>query len=215
MADDLSIECLGARADPYAAAPTLVFRLRLADPAPEGVHAVALRCQIRIEPRRRSYAPQEADLLADLFGEPSRWGDTLKPIQFAAVSTVVPGFTGETEADLPVACGYDLEVAAGAYFAALDEGEIPLLLLFSGTVFGAVYGRDHARFAARPVPWDREARHRLPVAVWRDLMDRAFPGAGWLRLGRDTLRDLRRFKTEHALATYDEALGLLLREKGR
>jgi Family of unknown function (DUF6084) len=208
MKADLGFECLGARPDPYAASPTLVFRLRIADPSPEGVHAIALRCQIRIEPSRRRYGAEEAAQLADLFGEPARWGETLKPIQFATVSAMVPAFTGTTEIDLPVPCGYDLEVAAGTYFASLDEGEIPLILLFSGTVFV----KTPAGFSVRPVPWDREARYRLPVAVWRELMDRHFPGTGWLRLRRDTLRDLHLFKTERAVATYDEALRLLLKE---
>ncbi|ETK34093.1 DUF6084 family protein [Microbispora sp. ATCC PTA-5024] len=208
MDDEPRFDCLGAWADPYAAGPTLVFRLRIADPAPEGVHAIALRCQIRIEPHRRRYGPQEAALLADLFGEPSRWGDTLRPIQFAMVPATVPGFTGSTEFDLPVPCGYDLEVAAGAYFASLEDGEIPMILLFSGSVFA----RAGDGLTVRPVPWDCETRHRLPVAVWREMMDRCFPGSGWLRLRRDTLRELRLFKSERALATYDEALGLLLKE---
>ena len=45
-----------------------------------------------------------------------------------------------------------------------------------------------------------EARYRLPVAVWRELMDRYFPNSGWLRLDRDTLDALQRFKAEPAPA---------------
>ena len=33
----------------------------------------------------------------ELFGEPPRWGDTLKPMQFATVSLMVPSFTGSIE----------------------------------------------------------------------------------------------------------------------
>ncbi|MEV8635449.1 DUF6084 family protein [Streptosporangium sp. NPDC051023] len=203
---DLGFACLGVRPDPFAASPTLVFRLRLTEAGGGAVQAVALRCQIRIEPQRRRYTQEEAVLLGDLFGDPSRWGETLKALQFANVSAMVPGFTGTTETDLPVPVTYDLEVAAAKYFAALDDGEIPLILLFSGTVFA----RTPTGFSVEQVPWDREARHRLPVAVWRELMDRYFPGEGWVRLSRETLRALHRFKSARALATWDEAVRTLL-----
>ncbi|GGK75953.1 hypothetical protein Sme01_51690 [Sphaerisporangium melleum] len=205
---EIGFECRGVRADPYGAFPTLLFRLAITAPEQDAVHAIALRCQIRIEPQRRRYAPAESELLADLFGDPSRWGETLRPLVFANVSTLVPRFTGGTEIDLPVPCGYDLEVAAGKYFAALDDGEVPLLLLFSGTVFA----RDGEGFTVRQVPWDREARQGLPVEVWREMLDRYFPGGGWLRLGTGTLRALQRFKSERALPTWDEAMEALLKE---
>ncbi|WP_084958684.1 DUF6084 family protein [Thermoactinospora rubra] len=203
---DLRFACLDARADRFAAAPTLLFPLRVTEAGGGAVHAVALRCQIRIEPQRRRYSAAEAELLADLFGAPSRWGETLRPLQFANVSLMVPGFTGATQVDLPVPVTYDLEVAAGKYFAALDDGEIPLLMLFSGTVFA----RTGTGLSVEQVPWDREARHRLPVAVWRELMDRYFPGEGWLRLRTDTLRALHLYKSAHALATWDDAVAALL-----
>ncbi|MGV9329538.1 DUF6084 family protein [Streptosporangium sandarakinum] len=209
--DEIAFTCLGARAEPYAAFPTLVFRLRVTEPSSAGVHAVLLRCQIRVEPHLRRYGPAEAELLGDLFGDPSRWGDTLKPLHFASVSATVPAFRGVTEIDLPVPCSYDLEVAAGKYFAALEDGEIPLILLFGGTVFA----RAGNGFSVTQIPWHREARHRLPVGVWRELMDRYFPDSGWLRLNRGTLRALRRLKTERALATWDEAVELLLEESRR
>ncbi|MFI6600140.1 DUF6084 family protein [Nonomuraea sp. NPDC050536] len=203
---EVGFTCLGSRVKTHAAFPTLLFRLRITSQA--DVHAILLRCQIRVEPHLRRYSPDEAELLGDLFGDPARWGDTLKPLQFAEVAVAVPGFSGATEIDVPVPCGYDLEVAAGKYFAALDDGEIPLLMLFSGTVFA----RAANGFAVAQVPWHCEARHRLPVALWRELMDRYFPGSGWLRLRRDTLRDLHRFKSARALATWDDAMEALLKE---
>ena len=208
---ELRIDCLGVRDDHHEVFPTLVFRLGVTAPGGDAVHAVALRCQIRIEPQRRRYGAGETELLADLFGHPSRWAETVKPIQFASLSVMVPRFTGSTEVDLPVSCGYDLEVAAGKYFASLDDGEIPLLLLFSGTVFA----RSGEGFTVRQVPWSSEARQALPVPVWRELMDRYFPGGGYLRLHRDTLRALQRFKSDRALATWDEAMEVLLKEARR
>ena len=138
------------------------------------MNAVALRCQLRIEPHRRTYSEAETPLLADLFGTPDRWGDTLKPLQFAEVAVMVPGFTGATEIDLPVPCSYDLEVAANKYFASLEDGEIPLLLLFSGTVFV----RTPTGFTVDQIPWTSEARRRVPVAVWREADGPLLPRLG-------------------------------------
>ncbi|MCX9193349.1 hypothetical protein C3Y87_18460 [Carbonactinospora thermoautotrophica] len=206
----LSFACTGVAPERYAAAPTLVFDLRVTEESGERVHALALRCQIRIEPQRRTYEAAEAEGLLDLFGEPARWGDTLKPLQFTTVPLMVPGFSGETEVGLPVPVTYDLEVAAGKYFQALRDGEVPLLLLFSGTVFyqGA------AGLQVEQVPWDREARYRLPVAVWRELIDLRFPNSGWLRLSRDTLDTLHRVKARRALPTWEHAIEYLLKQAG-
>ncbi|MFE1776719.1 DUF6084 family protein [Streptomyces sp. NPDC059008] len=203
---DLSFVCTGVRADPYAAAPTLLFRLRLSAPDPAvRVHAVALRCQIRIEPARRGYRPDEAEALADLFGDRSRWSSTLHPLQFAQVSLVVPGFTGECEVDLPVPCSYDLDVAAGRYFHALRDGEVPLLLLFSGTVFAGAGG-----FQVQPVPWNKEASVRMPVTVWQEMTEAHFPGCGWLRLPRETLDALLAYRSRRALPSWQATVEALL-----
>ncbi|WP_053743763.1 DUF6084 family protein [Streptomyces sp. NRRL WC-3618] len=200
-----SFACTGVRADGYAAGPTLVFRLRVTAADNARVHALALRCQIRIEPARRSYEPAEADGLADLFGERSRWGSTLQPVQFAQVSVMVPSFTGEIETDLAVPCTYDMDIAATRYLAALDGGEVPLLMLFSGTAFTGAGG-----FQVEPVPWDREAAFRMPVATWREMVEQHFPGCGWIRLPRDTMDALVAYRSRHALPSWEATLKALL-----
>jgi hypothetical protein len=207
---ELSFDCLDVTPQPFAAAPTLTFRLRITDAAATPIHALALRCQIRIEPQRRHYAGDECELLADLFGDPSRWGQTLKPMQLSTVPVMVPGFTGTCEVDVPVPCSYDLEVAAGKYFHALRDGVVPLTLLFSGTVFG----KGAQGFWVEQVPWHAEATCRMPVTVWRELMDRYFPDSAWLRLHRDTVDALLRYQTRHAIPTWDAALEKLLAGSG-
>ena len=207
---ELTFAVLGVRLEPYAATPTLVFRLRVEAPGGETIHTLALRCQIRIEPQRRRYAADEAAVLEELFGRTERWGDTLKPFLWTHVSTMAPGFTGAGEIDLVVPCTYDFEVAAAKYLHALEGGEIPLLFLFSGTVFAK--GEDGLRVTQ--IPWDREARHRLPVATWRQLMDHYYPNAGWLRLRRDTLDALLSLKARRAVATFDEVIDMLLAGAG-
>ncbi|MFE0464430.1 DUF6084 family protein [Kitasatospora sp. NPDC058965] len=202
----VEFECTGVRAERYAVGPTLQFGLRITAETPDTrVHAVALRCQLRIEPGRRGYAPRETEGLADLFGTPDRWQRTLQPLQFAQVATVVPGFTGSTDIELAVPCSYDMEVAATRYFAALEDGEIPLLLLFSGTVFSGPQG-----FAVHPVPWDREARCRVPVATWREMVEQHFPGCGWLRLPGATMGALLEYRSRRALPSWEATVTALL-----
>lgn len=204
---DLLFRVTGARVEPHAAVPTLMFGLAVDEAHGGALESVLLRCQLRIEPQRRRYSPDEEARLLDLFGEAPRWGDTLKPFLWTHVSTVIPAFTGATQVTLPVAVTYDLEVAASRYFHSLDPGgEIPVLFLFSGTIFA----RGEAGPRIQPVPWTKEVPFRLPVRVWRELMDAYFPNSGWLRLHRDTLDALGRFKSRRALATWDETVLALL-----
>ena len=204
----VSFEIVGARVEAYAAVPTLDLRLRIT--AVEPVHALALRSQIMIEPKRRHYGPDEERRLTELFGETPRWGETLRPFLWTNVSTVITAFTDTTEVDLPIACTYDFEVAAAKYMHALDDGEIPIVAMFAGTVFA----RSANGLNASPVSWSEEASYRLPVALWRDMMDLYFPNSGWLRLRRETLDALHRYKTDRALLSWDETLERLLKEAG-
>ncbi|MFC9267282.1 DUF6084 family protein [Streptomyces zhihengii] len=206
---EFSFSCLGVRADAYAAGPTLVFRLRITASPGTRVHALALRCQIRIEPARRGYDDEEAAALGDLFGERSRWGSSLNPVQFAQVSVMVPGFTGEIETDLAVPCTYDTDIAASRYFRALTGGDVPLLLLFSGTAFTGAAG-----FHVEPVPWDKEISHRMPVKTWREMIDQHFPGCGWIRLPGDAMDALLAYRSRHALPSWQAAVERLLDEAG-
>ena len=203
---ELVFDCIGVRAERYSAAPTVTFRLRVSETSGASIHALALRCQLRIEPQRRRYSAGEAERLADLFGDRSRWGETLKPLQFADLAVMLPGFQGGTEADLRVSCTYDFEVASAKYFDALADGEVPLLLLFSGTVFT----KGPNGVMVERVPWDKEAVCRMPVRVWREAMDVHFPGTAWIRVRRETFEALQRYKSHRALPTWDDALDALI-----
>jgi hypothetical protein len=205
---ELVFDCIGARADKYAVVPQMVVTLRITETSGTRVEAIALRVQMRIEPARRRYGNAEAERLNDLFGDTQRWADTLKPIQFTNVSIMVPGFDGSTEIDLPVPLTYDMEIGATRYFAGLDDGEVPLLLLFSGTIFSVADGR----MSVGQVPWSKEASYRLPVTVWREAIDAHFPGSAWIRLSTVTMDELLRFKTSRALPTWEATVLALLAE---
>jgi hypothetical protein len=44
------------------------------------------------------------------------------------------------------------------------------------------------------------------------MMDLYFPNGGWLRLQRDTLDALERYKTEQAYPTWEQAIEALLKQ---
>jgi hypothetical protein len=206
----LSFAALSSRAEPHAAVPTIMLRLRVEEADGFSVHALALRCQIRIEPQRRRYSAEEEGRLYEMFGETPQWGDSLRPFLWTHVSTTLGKFDGATEFDLPIECTYDFDVAGAKYLHALADGDIPLLLLFSGTVFT----RGDSGFAAEPLSWSLEASHKLPVAVWRGMMDLYYPNSGWIRVQRDTLDALQRFRAHRGLPTWDQAFEQLLKEAG-
>jgi hypothetical protein len=204
----LSFVVVSSRAEPHAAVPTIMLRLRVEDADGFSVHALALRCQIRIEPQRRAYSSEEEARLYELFGETPQWGDSLRPFLWTHVSTTLGKFDGALEFDLPVECTYDFDVAGAKYLHALADGDIPLLLLFSGTVFT----RGESGFSAEPLSWSLEASHRMPVSIWRGMMDLYFPNSGWIRLRRDTLDGLQAFRASEGLPTWDQALERLLKQ---
>ncbi len=133
---EIDFEVTGAEAVPFAAAPLLNLKLRLTNKdALEQIQNVMLRCQINLEVARRGYTDAEKSRMFELFGEPERWGQTLKTMLWTHASVVVQPFAETTTIDLPVTCTFDFNVAATKFFSGLETGEVPLLLLFSGTMF--------------------------------------------------------------------------------
>lgn len=205
---DLSFEVEKAEAVPFAASPLLAFKLRISNrDEEEPIHTIALRCQIMIDPARRSYKGEDQGRLRDLFGEPERWGQTLRPMLWTHTSIVVPSFTGSAVIDLPVPCTFDFNVAATKYFAGLADGEIPLNLLFSGTIF---YVAEDGALQVAQIPWEKEARYRLAVRVWNEMMELYYPNSAWLCLRRDVFDRLYRYKVRHGIPTWEQALERVL-----
>jgi hypothetical protein len=171
------------------------------------VYLIALSAQVMIEPARRRYGTEAHEKLVELFGPPERWSVTTRSMLWTQLDLLVPGFTGSTTFRAPVMCSYDHEVAAAKYFDALEDGEVPLAFNFNGTV----YYRDHdGQLQLSLVPWSCSAEFRMPVSVWRELVDHYFPGTGWVALQRDTLDALARVKAERGLPTLDACVRELL-----
>jgi len=201
---ELHFQIEGAEAVAHAATPLIALKLRITNlPATEAIHTLTLRCQVQIEPAKRRYLPQEQEKLLDLFGEPERWSRTVRPLLWMNTSVAVPGFTDNLLVNLEVPCTFDFNVATTKYFHALDAGEIPVCVMFSGTVF--YKGADDALQVAQ-VPWDREANFRLPVSVWKGMMDMHYPGTAWLCLQREAFEQLYLYKMRHGLPTWEQAI---------
>ncbi|MDH6247806.1 DUF6084 family protein [Mycobacterium sp. OTB74] len=203
---EVTFAVLGVFPEPYAIAPVLAARVGISADGDEPVHAIALRAQVRIEPLRRAYTEEEAAGLLDLFGTRDRWGTTQHTFLWQHSGVMVPGFSGATQVELPMACTYDFEVTAAKYFHALHDGNVPLQFLFSGTVFT----KGSRGFAVTPVPWDCEDHYDMPVSVWRDLIELHYPNTGWIRLHHSTIDALADYKARHALLGLDETVTALL-----
>jgi hypothetical protein len=207
---ELGFSIQGAEVERFAAAPFINFRIGIDNPdRGTSIRNVMLQCQIRIETTRRGYGGEEQARLGDLFGEPERWNRTLQGLLWTHASVLVPPFEEATVASLLVPCSFDFNVAATKYFHGLDSGEIPLLLLFSGTIFFD----DGGGLQIRQIGWDRELRFRLPVRVWQETMAHYYPDTAWLQLPHETLERLGRYKRRHGLTGWEQALDRLLGER--
>jgi hypothetical protein len=209
---DLNYRVESAEPRDYAAAPTLLFKLRISEAIASGseptpIHSLALRCQIRIEPARRSYTTTEKERLRDLFGSPERWGQTLRPMLWTHVSINIAAFEGSDLVDLPVPCTYDFNLAATKYFSALEGGDLPLCFLFSGTIF---YMAEDGALQISQISWEKEADFRLSASTWHELMDHYYPNTAWLGLRKDVFDHLESFRSRHGLSTSEQALERLL-----
>lgn len=205
---DLTLTVAKAAAVPFAAVPTIAFELdvRNADPS-ERIHTAVLRCQFQIEVTRRRYTAADQERLRDLFGTPDRWGQTLRSMLWTHVSFTLPAFSGSVSVSVPVSCTFDFNLAATKYFAGLSEGDIPLCLLFSGTVF---YEDQAGALQVAPVSWDKQARYRLELSIWKEMMDRYYPNSAWLCLRRDVFDRLHQYKIREGIPTWEETLERIL-----
>lgn len=195
----------------FAATPSLIFKLQVKNRVDgEMIHTVALRAQIQIETTRRRYTAEEQGRMLDLYGDPERWSQTLRNLLWTHASVVVPSFQGETVVELHVPCTFDFNVAATKYFAGLSSGVIPLCFQFSGTVF---YAPPNGNLQVAPISWDQEARFKLPVSLWREMMDAYYPNTAWVCLRRDVFERLNQYKSQHGIPTWEQVMEVMLAEQ--
>jgi hypothetical protein len=155
----------------------------------------------------RHYDAAEQERLLEVFGETHRWGSTLRSLLWTHTTLQVPPFSGSTVVDMPVTCTYDFEVVSAKYFHALENGEVPLELLFSGTVF---YAGEGGGLQIARISWEKEAQFRLPVRLWKETIEHYFPNSAWIRLRRDAFDGLYDYKARKGLPTWEAAVEALL-----
>jgi hypothetical protein len=203
---ELAFRVTGASAVEHAATPGLALQVAVTANRGVVVDAVLLRSQVRIDVARRAYADVERERLRELFGGEDAWARSPKSLLWALVTSFVPVFERETSVDVIVPCGFDFAAHATRYLHALSEGDVPITLQFSGTVFH----RTDGGLAAAPIPWDRQASFRVPVAVLRRIVDEHFPGAAVVGVERGVLERLDDYRRGRGLRTLGEAIDRLL-----
>lgn len=210
---DLNFQITGVETAARGLTPLLHFKLHIdTGRRPEPVQALLLNAQVQIQCPQRSYSAAEKERLVELFGAPEQWGQTLRNRLWAHSSATVGAFTGSAQAILPVACTCDLNVASSKYFFALEGGEVGLLFLFSGSVF---YSTPEGRLQVEPISWNKECVWRMQAQAWHDLMQRHYPNSAWLSLTREVFERLYAFKRRNGIATWEQALELLLSYEAR
>ncbi|MGI8437046.1 MAG: DUF6084 family protein [Chthoniobacterales bacterium] len=205
---ELSFKITGVEPANRGLVPLLHFKCEITNQPPnETIQSVMLQAQIQIASPQRAYNGVEKEKLKELFGTPDQWGNTLRNKLWTLSNTVVRTFTGQTEAMLSVPCSYDLNVAATKYFYALEEGEVPLLFLFSGTIF---YAGADGRLQVQQINWNCESTYRMPITVWQELMDFHYPNSAWVSLDRETFDRLLEFKRNSGVTSWEQAIERLL-----
>ena len=204
---DLDFAVIGARPLKYAAAPMLNLDLQVSETTGAQVYMVALTIQLMIEPARRTYDDATRERLVELFGAPERWAVTTRSLVWAKLDVLVPAFAGATTVAVPIACHYDLELAAAKYLHALPDGEVPLALHFNGMIY---YRGDDGGLQMVLIPWSKSIDFRMPVSVWRETIDHYYPGTAWIAVRAQTFEALQREKLRRGLATLDACIGALL-----
>jgi hypothetical protein len=204
---DLDFRVEGAEVLEFAAVPSILFKLRVENLEEETIRSVALNTQVRIAAAQRHYDAAEQGRLLEVFGEPSRWGNTLRSLLWTHTVLQIPPFSGSAIVDMPVTCTYDLEVVAAKYFYALEDGEVPLEFLFSGTVF---YAGEGGGLQVARISWEKEAEFRLPVRVWKEMMEHYFPNSAWIRLRKVVFDQLYDYKIRMGFPTWEAAVEGLL-----
>ena len=202
----LTFTALDIVAEPYAAAPQLTARLRIEESTGAVIHAIALRCQVRIEPQRRPYSEADEAELLGLFGDRSRWRDTLRPFPWMQCAAMVQGFTGRPRSTCP--CRAPTTSRSPARSTCTPYGTASSRCCCSSP---APSSPEAARGSASSRSGGTvRRRYQLPVSVWQQVIELNFPGTGWLRLDRDVLHALARYQAAHGLTTWDATIESLL-----
>lgn len=206
-APTLRFSALGAEAARGVATPTIDLIVGIECDTGFEIRTVALNVEVRIAAQRRTYEAAERERLAQLFGDASRWERSMRSLEWGRASLNVPRFTGSTQIRIPLPCAYDFDAVASRYLIALEGGEIPVAVLFSGTVF---FCGDDGDLQTAMIPWKSEISLPISVTTWRQAVGTASPESAWIRMRRDTLSRLQAYRSKRAHTDWDQVFDELL-----
>jgi hypothetical protein len=210
---ELDFKITGVEAATRGLVPLIQFKLQVTTSNPAGsLQGLLLNAQIQIQSPQRVYSLSEKERLVDLFGTPERWGQTLRNRLWTHANCTVGAFTGAADTVITVPCTFDLNIAATKYLYALDDGEVPLLFLFSGSTF---YVSAEGKLQVERISWDKECTYRMPVKCWKDLMEEHYPNCAWFYLKSDVFDRLYKFRRQNGLATWEQTVESLLNESDK
>lgn len=205
---ELNFKITGIEAATRGLIPLIQFKLQVIISGPAVfVQGLLLNAQIQIQSPQRVYSPSEKEQLVDLFGEPERWGQTLRNRLWTHANCTLGAFTGAAETVITVPCTFDLNIAGTKYFYALEDGDVPLLFLFSGSIF---YLSPEGKLQVERISWNKECAYRMPVKCWKDLMEEHYPNCAWLYLKRDVFDRLYKYRIQNGMATWEQTVESLL-----
>ena len=194
-----------------AAAPTLSFALGVTETSGREVFTIALTAQINIDPARRSYDAETRAALVELFGDARALGARpRKSFLWAQVSTLVPSFTGrdDVHAARPVHVRPRARRGQVPLQPARRRGaaQLPLHRLGAATAATTASCRSCSSRGRARRDW------RMPVATWREMMERHYPNGAWVRAARrHASRALSRRRRAQRAAVLDACVAELLR----
>jgi hypothetical protein len=204
----VTFRVVDARNVPFSATPQIALTIEVdADETGREVQSLLVHSSVRLEAGLRLYEPSERDNLTDLFGSGSVWARAPKSLLWANVTSVVPGFESRATFEVHLPCSPDLAATASKYLSALEAGEVPITVQFSGTVFFS----GSAGLEVSHIPRDREASFRFPAALFRRAADEHFPNAVVFGLRRDVFERLEGYRKAHGLLEPADAIEHLLR----
>ncbi len=206
-APTLRFRPLAAEAARAYTAPTIELIVQIDSDAGYEIRTITLNLEVQIKTQRRKYGATERDRLLEVFGDASQWPTSMRSLQWMRGSLNVPRFAGSTQIRIPLPCAYDFDVAASKYLIALEAGDIPVDVLFTGTIF---YCGNDGGLQTAMIPGESKVSFRVPVSTWRQAVDAAFPESAWIRMRRDTLKRLQAYRAKHTHVDWDETFDELL-----
>ena len=208
---DLNFTVETAEAEPHAAAPLLIFKLRIAQTVtaqePTTIPAIALSARSALS-RLAAATPPTKRKSCSTCSARARDGGKLSAVRFGPMPAL-------SYRHLPA----KRSSTCRSRVRSISTSRRPSISTRWQTVKCPSACSSAARFSTpietailqvSQIPWEKEASFRLPVQVWKNMMELYYPKSAWLCLERDTFDRLYRYKSSRGLPTWEQAIDMLI-----